>query len=331
LAPFEGELGEQALEGVLDGAAESATWEDEVVVAPQWANTQVLWFRKSLAEAAGLDLSQPVTWEEVIDAADSEGGTVGVQANRYEAYVVWINALIQGAGGNILDPDTVEDGSDTEVTLDTDAVREAAAVIEQLADSDATQDDFTTSNEGTSLGRMWPEEGPGQFMVNWTFVFKNYADAVGEPGGPPDEQALEDLGWARYPRTLPDEPSRPPIGGIMIGVGAFTPDIEAAQEAALCITSEDAQAQLAVNDGLMPARQSVYDAPELQEAYPSDLLELFAESIDEGGPRPQSAFYSQISSALQSVWHSPTQVSPDRTPGEAQDFVTAILRGEALL
>src|SRR5690606_27336394 len=78
LAPFEGELGEQALEGVLDGAAESATWEDEVVVARQWANIQVLCFRKSLAEAGGLDMSQPVTWEEIIDAADSEGGTVGV-------------------------------------------------------------------------------------------------------------------------------------------------------------------------------------------------------------------------------------------------------------
>ncbi|MDP9820600.1 extracellular solute-binding protein [Nocardioides massiliensis] len=331
LAPFEGERGEKALEGVLDGAAESVQWNDEVVAAPQWANTQVLWFRKSLAEAAGLDMSQPVTWQEIIEAADAEGGTVGVQANRYEAYVVWINALIQGAGGNILDPDTVEEGRDAKVTLDTDPVREAAKVIEQLTDSDATHDDYTTSNEGTSLGRMWPGEGPGQFMVNWTFVFKNYADAVGQPGGPPDEQALEDLGWARYPRTLPDEPSKPPVGGIVIGVGAFTPDVDQAQEAALCVTSPEAQAQLAVNDGLMPAREGVYDDPELQDAYPSDLLELYSTSIDEGGPRPKSAFYSQISSALQSVWHSPTTVSPERTPEEAQDFVTSILREESLL
>ena len=88
----------------LAGAADTVTWEDGVYAIPLWANTQVLWYRKSLAEAAGLDIGpdQPVTWEQVIQAAADNGGTVGVQANRYEAYVVWINALIQGAGGDIV-------------------------------------------------------------------------------------------------------------------------------------------------------------------------------------------------------------------------------------
>ncbi|MDP3966941.1 MAG: extracellular solute-binding protein [Nocardioides sp.] len=332
LAPFEGDQADEVIDDdVLSGAAESAVWQDEVVAAPQWGNTQVLWFRRSLAEAAGLDMEQPVTWEEVIEAADAEGGSVGVQADRYEAYVVWINSLILGAGGNILDPDTVEDGRDAEVTIDSDAGREAARVIQTLADSGATQPDFTTSNEGTSLGQMYPAEGPGQFMVNWTFAYKNYEDTVGQPGGPADEEAFEDLGWARYPRTVEDEPSRPPVGGINIGVGAFTENLEHAQEAALCVTSPEAQAQLAINDGLMPARQSVYDSSELQDAYPAELLELYAESIEEGGPRPRSAFYSQISSAVQSVWHSPTGVTPDSTPAESADFLSAILRQEALL
>ncbi len=110
---------------VLKGAAETVTWNDEVVAAPQWANTQVVWYRKSLAQAAGLDMSRPVTWDQVIDAASQEGGTVGVQANKYEAYVVWINSLIQGAGGNILDPSTVEDGRDAKVTIDSEAGKEA--------------------------------------------------------------------------------------------------------------------------------------------------------------------------------------------------------------
>jgi multiple sugar transport system substrate-binding protein len=72
-------------EDVLEGAAETVKWDDGVYAFPQWANTQVLWFRKSLAEQAGLDMSQPVTWEQVIDAAADAGGTVGVQANKYEA------------------------------------------------------------------------------------------------------------------------------------------------------------------------------------------------------------------------------------------------------
>ena len=332
LKPFEGDLADQVLDDdVLKGAAETVTWNDQVVAAPQWANTQVVWFRKSLAEAAGLDMSRPVTWDQVIDAASEEGGTVGVQANRYEAYVVWINSLIQGAGGNILDPDTVEDGRDAKVTIDSEAGKDAAAVIQKLADSPAAQPDLTTSNEGTSLGQMFPENGPGEFMTNWTFVYKNYEGLIGKPGGPKDEQEFEDLGWARYPQTVEGEESRPPIGGIDIGVGAFSEHPDFAQEAAVCVTNAEAQTALAVNEGLMPSRQSVYDSAELKEAYPADLLQLYSESVDTGGPRPKSAFYSQVSSAIQSRWHSPRSVSPDSTPKQSADFLTAILRGEALL
>jgi multiple sugar transport system substrate-binding protein len=331
LAPFEGELADKVLDDdVLKGAAETVQWDDKVVAAPQWANTQVLWYRKSLAEAAGLDMSKPVTWEQVIDAAAEHDGTVGVQANKYEAYVVWINALIQGAGGDILDPSTVESGRDAKVTIDSEAAKEAAAVIEKLADSPAAQPDFTTSNEGTSLGAMYPEQGAGEFMTNWTFVYKNYEGLIGKPGGPKDEAQFEDLGWARYPETVAGEESRPPIGGIDIGVGAYSKHPDFAQAAAVCVTDAEAQTQLAVNEGLMPSRQSVYDSPELTEAYPPDLLTLFSESVDTGGPRPKSAFYSQISSALQSRWHSPASVD-ETTPKKSAEFLSEILKGEALL
>ncbi|WP_435744232.1 extracellular solute-binding protein [Nocardioides sp. SYSU DS0663] len=330
LLPFEGDVADEVLgDDVLDGAAETAVWEDEVVVAPQWANTQVLWYRKSLAEAAGLDMSQPVTWDQVIEAAATEGGSVGVQANRYEGYVVWINALVEGAGGAIVE-DT-EAGREADVTIDSEAGREAAAVVAKLADSEARQPDFTTSNEGTSLGRMYPDDGPGEFMVNWTFVYKNYEGLIGQPGGPAGQEAFEDLGWARYPRTVEGEESRPPIGGIHVGVGAYTENPEFAQEAAACLTSPEAQTALAVNEGLMPSRASVYDSDQLTEAYPADLLDLYRTSIDTGGPRPKSAFYSQISSAVQSSWHSPEGVEPDTTPDESAEFLNSVLSGEALL
>lgn len=330
LAPFEGELADEVLDDVLKGAAETVVWNDKVVAAPQWANTQVVWYRKSLAQAAGLDMTQPVTWDQVIDAAADNDGTVGVQANKYEGYVVWINALIQGAGGNVLDPSTVEDGREAKVTIDSDAGKDAAAVIKKLADSGAVQPDFATSNEGTSLGAMFPQEGAGEFMTNWTFVYKNYEGLIGKLGGPADEAAFEDFGWARYPQTVAGEESRPPIGGIDIGVGAYSKHLGFAQDAAVCVTNAEAQTALAVNDGLMPSRQSVYDAAELKDAYPADLLSLFSQSVDSGGPRPKSAFYSQISSALQSRWHSPTSVDSG-TPGASAEFLKAILSGKALL
>jgi multiple sugar transport system substrate-binding protein len=290
----------------------------------------VLWYRKSLAAAADLDMTQPVTWDQIIDGASDNGGTVGVQANKYEAYVVWINALIQGAGGNILDPKTVEKGRDAKVTINSAAGKDAAAVIKKLAHSKAAQPDFSTSNEGTSLGSMFPAKGSGEFMTNWTFVYKNYEGLIGKPGGPKDKKGFEDLGWARYPETVDGEDSKPPIGGIDIGVGAYSKHLDYAKAAAICVTNAKAQSALAVNEGLMPSRQSVYDSEALKKAYPADLLTLFSESVDEGGPRPKSAFYSQISSAIQSRWHSPTAVGPG-TPKKSASFLTAILKGKALL
>ncbi|MBC7630503.1 extracellular solute-binding protein [Aeromicrobium sp.] len=332
LAPFEGALADTVLDDdVLKGAAQTVTWDGKVVAAPQWANTQVLWHRRSLAKAAGLDMTKPVTWDQVIDAAAKNKATVGVQANKYEAYVVWINSLIQGAGGNILDPTTVEKGRDAKVTIDSKAGDEAAAVIQKLADSGAAQPDFSTSNEGTSLGAMFAKDGPGEFMTNWTFVYKNYEGLIGKPGGPKDKAELADLGWARYPQTVAGEPSKPPIGGIDIGVGAYSKHPAFAQKAAVCVTNGKAQTALAVNEGLMPSRQTVYDSAELKNAYPADLLALYSDSVDTGGPRPKSAFYSQISSAVQSKWHSPTSVNPNSTPEQSAAFLKAILSGKALL
>ncbi|CAN5122950.1 MAG: extracellular solute-binding protein [Nocardioides sp.] len=313
----------------LSGAAATVIWEDKPYAIPLWANTQVLWYRKSLAEAAGLDMSQPVTWNQLIEAAADNNGTVGVQANRYEGYVVWINALITGAGGEIVS-DT-EAGRDATVEIGSDAGRKAAEIIADLADSSAAQPDLTVSNEGTSLGQMWPADGAGEFMVNWTFVYANYKGGVGQPGGPPDENAFEDLGWARYPASVEGEPSAPPVGGIDIGVGAYTKNPDWAMQAAECITSVDAQVELATTNGLMPSTNAAYDQVAASGDFPKDLIELFRTSVDEGGLRPKSAYYSLISGGIQSSWHAPTSVAPDSTPADSADYLTDLLEGNSLL
>lgn len=312
---------------VLEGPADTVQWDDGVFAAPQWANTQVLWYRKSLAEAAGLDMSRPVTWDQVIDAASDNGGVVAVQADRYEAYVVWINSLIQGAGGDIIDPDTAEEGKDATVDLDSDAARAAAAVIEKLASSPAAQGELSTSREGTGLPSMY--DGPGEFMTNWTFVYKTYQPSPDNTAY--TEEQFDDLGWARYPQTVAGEESRPPVGGIDIAVGAFSEHPEMALEAARCVSSPQAQAALAINDGLMPSRASVYEQPDLVDAFDPTLLDLWRESLEDGGARPKSAYYATISAAVQRAWHSPTDVDADSTPQSSQSFVEDVLQGRALL
>lgn len=318
LAEIPEEYVEQATgSDVVGGIADTVKWEGKVYGIPQWSNTQVMWYSKSLAQKAGLDMTQPVTWEQVIDAAAQNDGTVGVQAKKYEAYAVWINALIMGAGGEIAT--NLEEGADAKVTIDSQAGKDAAKVVEMLANSDAAQPDLTNSNEGTVLPYLF-QDGGG-FMMNWTFVYKS--------AGYTDEQ-IKDLGWARYPQTVAGQESRPPVGGIDISVNAASDDLDFALEAAACVTDEQSQIDLATTDGLMPATISLYDSPELTEAYPADLLKLFAESMDAGGPRPISAVWNDMSLAIQKSWHPATDVTED-TPKNSQETVVAVLHGEELV
>ena len=72
---------------------QASTWKGKLVAAPFWANTQLLWFRKSLAQQAGMDMSKPVTWDQIVSAAQKMHKSIGEQGKLYEGYMVWINAL----------------------------------------------------------------------------------------------------------------------------------------------------------------------------------------------------------------------------------------------
>src|SRR3712207_5635626 len=101
LAPVPGGLAERVTEGVVQSSIDSATWDGELVAIPFWANTQLLWYRKSVAEAAGLDMTQPVTWDQLVTAAQEQQKLLSAQGRRAESLTVWLNALVESAGGSI--------------------------------------------------------------------------------------------------------------------------------------------------------------------------------------------------------------------------------------
>ena len=311
---LQGKLEQQSFKGAVD----SATWGGQLVVAPFWSNTQVLWYRKSFAEKAGLDMKQPVTWDQLIDAAADNDGRVAVQTNKYEGYAVMINALIEGAGGSIA-TDT-DKGVDLTIEVDSPAGETAAKIIEKLAGSTAAPADLSVSNEGTAGATFG---GPqGAFMVNWTYIWTNY-DAT-------QPEVKDDLAFTRYPQSTEGEESRPPYGGIGVGVSAYSEHVDEAMEAIECITSADNQGVNAELTGNMPASSAGYDYPALAEIYPKPLLALFQESLDAAAPRTVTPYWSDISGALQSTWHPPDGVDA-QTPPDSQQFIEDVLQGRSLL
>jgi multiple sugar transport system substrate-binding protein len=300
------------------GAVDAAKWNGRLVVAPFWSNTQVLWYRKSFVEKTDLDMSRPVTWEQIIDAAAENGGTVAVQANKYEGYSVWINALISGAGGAIA-TDT-QKGIDATIEVDSPAGETAAQIIEALSASPAAPADLSVSNEGTAGGTFGSDTGA--FMVNWTYIWTNY-DAT-------QPEVKDDLGYAMYPESTAGEEARPPYGGIGVGVSEFSRHKDEAMQAVECITSPENQGVNAELTGNMPASSAGYEYPALAKIYPQKLLDLFQQSLDVAAPRTVSPYWSDISGALLSTWHPPDAVT-DQTPASSQQFVGDVLHGRGLL
>jgi multiple sugar transport system substrate-binding protein len=307
-------------DGIVESAVESATWQDELVVVPFWANTQLLWYRKSVVEQAGLDPEQ-ITWEQMIQTAEQQNKTVAVQGNRYEGYTVWINALIESAGGKVLEnPEASPE--DLELGLDSPAGEAAAEILNQVAGVAGPA--VSTADEEASR-RLFQGENGG-FMVNWPYVWAAWQGEV--EAGTLEQSVLDDIAWAMYPQVNQDEPAAPPFGGIHIGIGAFTDQPEFALEAVECITSEENQKYYMLTNGNPAALSSVYEDPEVQEAYP--MAQTIVESLEQAAPRPLTPYYSEVSASLQREFHPPSSANQN-TPSEAADLIQAVINGEVLL
>ena len=277
---------------------------------PFWANTQLLWYRKSVADAAGVDpTSADFTWEQMIEAAESQGKRIGVQARRYEGYMVWINALITSGGGQIIE--NADLGADATPTVASEAGDKAAEIVGTLARSSAAPADMSTAGEEEA--RSLFQGDSGSFMVNWPYVYNAAKECCGERRDRPVGRGRHRVG-AVSGGDGRSQTSTPPLGGINLGIGAFTKYPDQALAAAKCITSLESNVEYMIGAGNPAARAAAYDDPGVREAYP--MADLIRDSINSAGPRPVTPYYGDVSVSVQRTWHPPEGVQQPSTPEE---------------
>lgn len=311
-------------DGVLEGPLKTAYWNDQLVATPFWANTQLLWFRKSVAAAAGVDpTSGDFTWDQMIDAAESQQKKIGVQARRYEGYMVWINALVSSGGGQIIE--NTELGDQATPSMAGPAGDAAADIVGRLSNSSAAPGDLVTAGEEEA--RSLFQSSDGSFMVNWPYIYNAATKAVAD--GAITQSVVDDIGWARYPKVSADHDSAPPLGGINLGIGAFTSYPEQTLAAVRCITSPENNAQYMVESGNPAARAAAYEDPAVREAFP--MADLIRESIGDAGPRPITPYYGDVSVSVQRTWHPPSAVQAPTTPEATDTYMSEVLAGDRLL
>jgi multiple sugar transport system substrate-binding protein len=287
IVPWEGANEQAAREDRIPALMQATEYQDRIWVAPFTTNTQLLWYHKDVVKG-----TPPQTWDEMIDQAAEIGpekGKIVVQGRRYEGLVVWFNSLVASAGGEVI----TEEG---EVRLGPPAV-DAARIMKRVATEAGTA---TISTDKEDTGNDAFQGDNLAFMVNYPFVYASVAE---------DDEALANLGYARYPRVDPNEPSHVTFGGINLGVSAFSNNRELAFEAAQCLASPPNQKVAALKGGLFPTRAALFEDAELREAYPfADLVE---ETLRDGVPRPVLPAYSDISLAIQDKLHPPRGIEPE--------------------
>lgn len=310
-------------DGKLEAPIETALWEDKLYAAPFKSNAQLLWYRKAAAQAAGVDPEAPdFTWDKMLAAAESEGKKISEQGNRYEGYVVWVNALVTSAGGEIISD--VEAGKEADPTLNTPEGQKAAQIIGDMARSSAAPADLSVAQEEQARATFQSDDG--MFMLNWPYILAAARTAVQD--GSLDQSVVDDIGWARYPRVDADKPSAPPLGGTNLAIGAYTEHPEEAVALVQCATSLEKSTQYMLAEGEPSTFAAAYDNPEVVKAYPN--APLIRASIDEGGPRPITPYYVDVSSAVLATFHPPASVQTS-TAKEADTYMTEVLRGERLV
>ncbi|HYH53598.1 MAG TPA: ABC transporter substrate-binding protein [Solirubrobacterales bacterium] len=307
-----GPLKEQVTEKVFDNVIETASFEKKLYAAPFNTNTQLLWYRKDLVK------EPPKTWDEMIEQAEElkEAGTIQVQANRYEGFMVWANALIESAGTEILSgPETVD--------LEQRPTEKALQVMGRLARGSAAPASLSTSDEDSA--RLAFEAGESAFMTNYTFA---YASAQAEA---PDIGKV--MGYARFPEVVPGTPSKPPLGGFNLAVSSFSENKDVAFEAAACLANDTSQKTAVELDGLPPSRADLYTDKAVTKAYPG-FAQLVKESIENSGPRPTTPAYQDVSLAVQRSLHPPDKIDNEDTESifeELKENVEDAVKREGLL
>jgi multiple sugar transport system substrate-binding protein len=226
---------------------------------------------------------------------------------------VFFASLLASAGGSILDQ------TGTRVELPAGPTRSALGVMHRLATSPAADPSLASAREDQA--RLAFETGDASFMVNYTYVWPSANQNA--------PRVAKHMGWARWPAVDPGHPSRVTVGGINLGVGAYSHHPKLAFRAAACVASDPNQRLAAARGGLPPTAAALYDDPQVRKTLP--FAGLLRETLRDAVQRPQTPLYNDVSLAISRTLHPMSAIDPRRDLERLRRAVGRALRSEGLL
>ena len=303
LAPLPEELKATFGKDIAPAALAAATYDGQLAVAPWWFDPQLLWYRGKVAERAGLDTTKPISWDDLVSGADRLGVTIQMADDDGSGLAQWVNALLAGAGGKLVDGT----GRHPKVGLDTPAGRAAATVIRFYLDSDR--------GPGPSKDALKKFAAPnGGFLIAPSSVIAD-----------PDVAAVaSDMAWTAYPAVT--DKSVAPLSGVGLAVPLYAPHSDLSYRAISCLTSPTSLTSIMASAGHSASRLTTYDDPSVKRSYP--MAAVTRPAVTSGVALPVTPYWQVAEAALEDSVLPLRDFSQDTTFKRSQQDVLAAIAGE---
>lgn len=263
---------------VLPAAVATATYDGKVYGAPFMTNAQLLYYRSDLIKKA------PTTWADFeadckIAAEHDMTCYAGGQFNQYEGLTVNVAEAINSAGGSFLSADGKT------VTVDSPQARAGLQHLVDLFKDGDVQPAAITYQEQESANAFL--SGKALFHTNWPYVYTAASAKGSKIAGK----------FAMAPIPGQDGIGVSSLGGIDLGVSAFSKHKTTAKDFVAWMQSESSQKVLVSVMNQASVLQSLYTDPELVKVAP--YLPTLKEALLNANPRPKTPNYNAVSLAIQ--------------------------------
>ncbi|WP_422647191.1 extracellular solute-binding protein [Actinoalloteichus caeruleus] len=241
----------------------STQFDGATYAVPQVTDTLALLYNREFLDEAGVE--PPTSWEELLDIAPDLGGDSAFFVNNDGYYAL---PFIYSAGGDLLD---VENQT---IVVNSDEAVAGLGTARALLDEGAAR---TAQDPGNSYGNMKAAFASGEvaMIVDGPWAVADLLDGAAF-------QDPENLGVAPLPGPA-DGDGNGPVGGHDYVIRQGSERTDDAVSLIECMSGVEAQTTVAVELGLLPTRESVYEDPEVAE---HPVVSAFSAAVERAHPRP---------------------------------------------
>ena len=314
LKPITGAARQEALQGVLPIAAQSAEYKGTLYAVPLNTNAQLLWYRKDLLASlhqAGADDVGPDHRRRQAAAGERRADRGAGPAVRGLHGVVQQRPRLRRRRGRQRRRQAGARQAGGRGSHDHQGRRDLGTRRPSL------------STDQEDQGRLAFEAGKAAFMLNWPYVYA--AGRTDAATSATTKHVWQNMGWAPYPSVYPGVPGKSSVGGANIGISAYSKYPKQALAAALCMTRYYWQNQEAINEGLPPVTIASYHNPSVIKSYP--FAAVLLKQLEHATNRPETPYYSDVTLAIQQTLHPPGSIKPVSDINSLRSCLTTLLKG----